>query len=117
MLNPASEPIVKNILPALRSVVARELDSKGFSQTEIAELMQVTQPAVSYYLNRQRGGKVKIIQENPDLSDLASQIASYISKDDLEGVKKAYREFCSLIVGLDEFEEVTDYDKELFTDF
>lgn len=117
MLNPASEPIIKSILPALRSVVTDKLDSRGFSQTEIAEMMQVTQPAVSQYLNKQRGGKIKIIRENQELDEIAAEIAENIARDDMESVKKAYNEFCSRIVELDDFEEITGYQKEFFLDF
>ncbi len=117
MLNPASEPIINSILPALRSVVADKLDSRGFSQTEIADLMQVTQPAVSQYLNKQRGGKMKIIRENKELNEIASEIAGHISRDDVESVKEAYNKFCTRIVELDDFESITGYSKEFFLDF
>lgn len=117
MLNPASEPIINSILPALRSIVADKLDSRGFSQTEIADLMQVTQPAVSQYLNKQRGGEIKIIRENPELDEIASQIAKSISQDDLEGVREAYNDFCTKIVELEDFENITGYHKEFFLDF
>ncbi|MFC1454853.1 transcriptional regulator, partial [Candidatus Undinarchaeota archaeon] len=45
------ELIVKYYLPAMRSQITKELDSKGFTQSEIAKTLGVTQAAVSKYLS------------------------------------------------------------------
>ncbi len=47
---------VKSIVPAFRSLVARELvESYSLKQEEIAELLEVTQPAISQYQRNLRG--------------------------------------------------------------
>lgn len=59
------EILVKNILPAIRAIMVKELFEKyDKPQKEIAELLGVTQPSVSYYLHGERGGKaIEIIKE------------------------------------------------------
>jgi len=59
------EIIVKNILPAIRAIMVKELNERyNKSQKEIAELLGITQPSVSYYLHGERGDRaISIIQE------------------------------------------------------
>jgi len=48
--------IIVDVLPALRSAIAKELVSVyGMNQAQVAETMAVSQPAVSQYLNSIRG--------------------------------------------------------------
>ena len=54
-MKPYCEIVSKNVLPALRSVIAKELVSYGLNQTEIAKKLGVSQPAVSQYLRYIRG--------------------------------------------------------------
>lgn len=72
------ERIVSEVLPAVRSVLARELQEQGYSQTEIAEYLDVTQPAVSQYLNASRGKHLQQINEDDSarerLDDLVEAI-------------------------------------------
>lgn len=44
------EIIVNDFLPFLRKVIAERLHSMGYTQTHIAHMLNVSQPAVSYYL-------------------------------------------------------------------
>lgn len=50
------EVAVKSVIPAIRSAIARELtESYGLKQTEVAQLLGVTQTAVSKYKGHCRG--------------------------------------------------------------
>ncbi len=50
------EMMIQQILPSVRSFVAKELVFQyKLSQTEAAELLGITQPAISQYLNNVRG--------------------------------------------------------------
>jgi predicted transcriptional regulator len=50
------EVAVKSVIPAIRSAIARELtESYGLKQTEVAQLLGVTQTAVSKYTKHCRG--------------------------------------------------------------
>ncbi|MHA1267083.1 MAG: transcriptional regulator [Candidatus Helarchaeota archaeon] len=58
------EVLVKNILPAIRAIMVKELNTTHrISQKDIAELLGITQPSVSYYLRGERGQKaIEIIK-------------------------------------------------------
>ena len=60
------EEISKIVIPAIRALIVKELNEKyGKNQIEIATLMDLTQPSVSYYLRGERGGKgAAIIKES-----------------------------------------------------
>lgn len=82
-MKPYCEIVTKNVLPVLRSAVAKELVSSGLNQTEIAKKLGVSQAAVSQYLRYIRGkSKSKTIS---------------IVKN--ETVMKEIREFCKKIMG------------------
>ncbi len=50
------EVAVKSVIPAIRSAIARELtESYGLKQKDVAELLGVTQTAVSKYTSHCRG--------------------------------------------------------------
>jgi len=47
------------VLPAVRSELAKELARLGLSQKDISEKLDITQAAVSQYVNDKRGNSVK----------------------------------------------------------
>jgi predicted fused transcriptional regulator/phosphomethylpyrimidine kinase/predicted transcriptional regulator len=47
------EIVVNDLLPFLRKAIAEYLHTKGFTQTQIAQMLNVSQPAVSYYLKQE----------------------------------------------------------------
>ncbi len=54
MLQTPQEIEVWYVLPALRREFALEFQRCGFNQTRIAEILQITKPAVSQYLSNKR---------------------------------------------------------------
>lgn len=63
------EILVKNILPAIKAIMVKELNERyNKSQKEIAELLGITQPSVSYYLHGERGRKaIDMIKETEEI--------------------------------------------------
>jgi XRE family transcriptional regulator, thiamine biosynthesis regulator len=53
-LQPPDELMVQEFLPAVRMLVARELEAQGFAQSKIAYMLGVTQPSVSLYLRAEK---------------------------------------------------------------
>lgn len=91
-----SEVTVNQVLPAIRSIIARELHSSyGFTQEEIARCLSVTQPAVSQYLNRSRADPevVEELGNDPQLRVLLEDAASRAAKeqDFIEEVRQAVK--------------------------
>ncbi len=73
----ACEVMVKFVLPAFRSLVARRLAANyGLSQVDIAKLLGITQPTISFYLSSKRGRWMELLENNPKISELADAFAA-----------------------------------------
>ena len=74
------EVAVKSVIPAIRSAIARELtESHGLKQKEVAELLGITQTAVSKYTRFYRGTVIEVqrIEEaNLVLKEAVSSLAN-----------------------------------------
>ena len=69
------EIIVSYVLPRIRVELTKELHKKGLNQREIAEKLDITQPAVSQYLKQKRGDRVKLgSKTRKKVEKLANQI-------------------------------------------
>ena len=80
MLTPY-EIIVKTALPAIRSMIARDLTEKyKLKQKEIANLMHITQAAVSYYLTHSRGKYIKYL-EGTEINTMIDRLSDKIYKE------------------------------------
>jgi predicted transcriptional regulator len=95
------EKIVRNILPAFKAYIVRELCYKyKYSQLKISKLLNITQASVSYYLNGARGDiGLKLIQTKEEIRDrltvLTEKIATSATKP--EGLLDDICELCGLI--------------------
>ncbi len=71
--------VVKYILPALRASLAKELFNKGFKIKEIAEMLGLTQAAVSQYLSSKRGQKgLEIIERSENAREIILELVELI---------------------------------------
>lgn len=69
------ETAVWYLLPVVKSELAKELSDRGMSQKKIAEVIDVTQAAVSQYISKKRGGKMKLTpQMKKDISQFAGRV-------------------------------------------
>lgn len=82
------ETVVWDVLPCLRSALARRLKQKGMRQTDVAELLGVSPAAVSQYLSKKRGC-------NGRVEEVASQELDRSSQAILDGAPVA-EELCRL---------------------
>lgn len=79
------EVIVEELLPAIRSIAATKLsDDYGYKQREIAEKLDITQPAVSQYLSRSRANEqtVEKLEDDPQTQILLEEIVDKAVKDE-----------------------------------
>lgn len=93
------EYFVKVYLPAIRSLLAKELTGRGLTQQEAADRLFLTQPAVAFYKSQSRGKKTKELKAvagvQEKIEELALRIAAKkITKEELE---KEYCGFCGMI--------------------
>jgi predicted transcriptional regulator len=82
------ETATNEILPAIRSYIAKELMKHGMSEEKIANLLGVAQAAISKYVNEKYSEKVKEIESKID----TKIIDAYITK--MLGGEKVYVNAC-----------------------
>lgn len=98
-MRPPCEIVVKRLLPILRALVAQELMTVyGWTQSQTARKLGVTQPAVSSYLSLLE--KEDVDQSYmEDLKTLAQRIGEGLAKGDLS-LSDTVMEVCSLCIKL-----------------
>ena len=57
------EIISQDFLPVLRAVLAKELSSCGLNQKDVANILGISQPAVSQYLRDLRGSRNHFVSD------------------------------------------------------
>lgn len=79
------EVISDELLPAIRSVIASRLSGDyGYTQEEIAAKLDITQPAVSQYMNETRADQdvVKDLRDDPQVDIVIDEAVSKAAKDE-----------------------------------
>ena len=92
------EVLVKNILPAIRAIMVKELKEKhGKPQKEIAQLLGITQPSVSYYLHGERGGMaIELIKnKTKDTYETISKLVDKLVSGDIS-TEEMIKEICGI---------------------
>jgi hypothetical protein len=88
------------MLPVLRALIAKELINKhGFTQTQAAALLGVSQAAINYYLDSKRGRNTQAVKEIKGLNKTAKNIAKHLSKGEIN-YPEMFRSICSLCMSL-----------------
>jgi len=98
--------MINEMLPGFRALVAKKLiEEHGMSQTQVAERLETTQPAISQYRRDLRGKKTKIFMKNPRLIELIESVASNIAMS--SGSADNGLEFCKVCKFMRENEMVS----------
>ena len=70
------------VLPKIRADLAKELIKNGVSQKDTAELLGLTQSAVSQYVHKKRAGKIRTTKEYKErIKLMAEEIKTPKGKD------------------------------------
>jgi len=73
---------VKTILPAVKAVMARTIVEKhGLNERQTADLLGLSQSAVSRYVGRERGGNLLAIESTAEVLALIDQMVISLIKD------------------------------------
>jgi len=99
-MKPKCEIMAKKVLPSVRVAIVKELTEKyKMNQSEIAERLGITQPAVSQYLNKIRGTNYIKVVRSLDLSDLVKDISEKIASEKYkdENFSKIYCMVCAKV--------------------
>jgi len=77
------EVAVKSVVPSIRAFIATELTrTHNMKQNDVAELLGITQTAVSKYTRQVRGAVLKIDQTE-EIQSMLKKIASQLANDDI----------------------------------
>jgi predicted transcriptional regulator len=100
-LRPPCEVVVRSILPAFRSLVARNLiENFNFSQVAAAKKLGTTQASISHYVYSKRGEKmVKQLEASSSVKAIVKEIAEGIAADKTTPFD-AMLQFCKLCESL-----------------
>ncbi|MEM3387477.1 MAG: thiamine-phosphate synthase family protein [Nitrososphaerales archaeon] len=96
-MKPPCEVAIKDLLPLIRALVAKDLKAKGLSQAKIAEMVGVTQPAVSGYLKQQIDKNEPLYSE--EVVALSKWLASGLASGNLS-YSEAVKGICTLCTTL-----------------
>lgn len=79
------EYAIKEIIPAIRALIAKNLCSKyNFTQIEAAKKLGITQAAISQYLSLKRGRKkIKKLRNLPEIRIFIEEVSRDIAKGDV----------------------------------
>ncbi|MCS7119160.1 MAG: transcriptional regulator [Archaeoglobaceae archaeon] len=98
--------IVKYVLPALRAMVARELLKRGFRMKDVAEMLGLTQAAVSQYISYKRGQKgLKAIEKNENIRRIVMELTELIAQGKAKADDGA-EYLCRICESIRSFEEI-----------
>jgi len=93
------EVAVKCVLPVIRAMLAKELITKNrMKQTEAAEILRVSQPAISLYSRKIRGTAISL-ENDEDIGKLVSNLAAALAQNKLSrrDMIPKYCEICKTI--------------------
>ncbi|MFB6076202.1 MAG: transcriptional regulator [Candidatus Aenigmatarchaeota archaeon] len=89
------EIIVKDVLPALRALLAKDLiEEHDMTQKEAAKKLGMTQPAMSQYKNKLRGYNGQMLEQSKDVSQWIDKLCKKTVES--EEPIKLEREFCEI---------------------
>ena len=105
------ELMIQHVLPGVRSFVAKELVYRyKMNQTEAANLMGISQPAISQYLNNGRGERQ--IMENKEILGAVQMLAKRIHEKSIDQIRVAAT-LCSICKMVTEKDFIPQMKKEI----
>ncbi len=108
LMKPLCENMISELLPGFRALVAKKLiEDHGFSQTQVAVMLDTTQPAISQYKRELRGRNAETFLKNPNLLDLLEKITKGIASGEVKPDQTGH-EFCKVCKFLRENNIVTE---------
>jgi uncharacterized protein len=73
---------VKTVLPAVKAIMARNIVEKhGLKEKDTAELLGLSQSAISRYVNHGRGNNLLEIEKTVEVQVLIDQMVTYLVKE------------------------------------
>lgn len=113
-MKPFCEVIVTSILPAIRSIITKELLTEyNLTQKEASNLLGLTQPAISQYNRESRGYKVKLLEKQPKIMEMIDDLTKNINSGRLNA-RQLQAEFCKVCKKIRESKMVCSIHEEIY---
>jgi predicted transcriptional regulator len=93
------EVAVKTVLPAVKAIMARSIvENHDLNERQTADLLGLSQSAVSRYIGRERGNLLDI-ESTPEILALIDQMVTHIIKqpDNKTGFLKLFCQTCQAV--------------------
>ena len=105
-MKPPCEMIVTKVLPSIRAAIVKELlENYNMKQTDISEILGISQSAVSQYYTSTRAGDDSLYSIFPEITNYAKNIADRIVDKKIDKLDISLCEPCELIRKNKQFEE------------
>jgi len=91
---------VKTVLPAVKAIMARNIvTNHGLNEKQTADLLGLSQSAVSRYIGRERGSNLVAIENTPEVLSLIDQMILSLIKepDNKRQVLELFCQTCTTI--------------------
>jgi len=100
-MRPPCERVVRYVLPAVRSIVAKDLiENHGYTQVAAAKKLGTTQAAISHYLYSKRGEKwIDELRRNENVMATVNEVTSGITEEEYDSVHVVSK-LCELCTAL-----------------
>ena len=99
-MKPYCEVVVSTVLPAMRSLITNNLLKKyDLTQKEAADLLGLTQPAISQFNRESRGFKTKLLEKHPKIMEMIDELTNDIVSGRIEpkGIQTRFCKICKTI--------------------
>lgn len=100
-MRPPCETIVSAVLPAIRSLLARELiENHSMKQTEVARILGTTQSAISQYQKHKRGDQLTdALSSQPEVQEAIENLVAEITSRDSQK-RESIKTICSICMSM-----------------
>jgi len=113
-MKPYCEIVTSTVLPGIRSIITKELLTKyNMTQEEAAEVLGITQAAVSQYSREARGSKVKVIENDGEIMDMITDLTKNIV-DKTFSSRKINESFCQICKKIREKKLICKLHEEIY---
>jgi predicted transcriptional regulator len=106
-MKPPCELIVTKMLPSFRSAIVKALiEEHSMKQMEIAEMLGLSQSAVSQYITSARASDDRFISTFPEITEYARKVAADIRQGQLKGSEISFCGPCQSIRDNEKFIQI-----------
>ena len=89
LINRMHDKIVKELLPAVKLKVSKEMArNHNLTQTEIANMIGITQAAISKYINGKYSKKLQYMESKVSNREIARLVSEIITGDEIKAQKR-----------------------------